>query len=91
MTATVHDLQCVPDACCCCLQVPLVVVTSWPDAVVDALETSLQSIKDGSYNVVLGSELVQPGEQLTREENALVGLLLPVLHPLSVVAHPVLA
>lgn len=53
-------------------QVPLVVVTSWPDAVVDALETSLQSIKDGNYNVVLGSELVQPGEQLTREENALV-------------------
>ena len=53
-------------------QVPVVVVTSFPDAVPEALETALASIKASSYNAVLGSELVQPGEELTREESALV-------------------
>ena len=54
------------------LQVPVVVVTSFPDAVPNALDTSLKSIKSSKYNVVLGSELVQLGEELSREENALV-------------------
>lgn len=53
-------------------QVPVVVVTSFPDAVPNALDTSLKSIKSSKYNVVLGSELVQLGEELSREENALV-------------------
>jgi hypothetical protein len=55
------------------VQVPVVVVTSFPDVVPDALAASLKSIKASKYAAVLGSELVQAGEKLTREENALVG------------------
>ncbi|EFN52179.1 hypothetical protein CHLNCDRAFT_139378 [Chlorella variabilis] len=53
-------------------QVPVVVVTSFPDAVPEALETALESIKSSKYSVVLGNELVNLGEELTREESALV-------------------
>ncbi|KAL4856629.1 hypothetical protein ACK3TF_003058 [Chlorella vulgaris] len=54
------------------IQIPVIVVTSFPDAVPEALETALQSITSRQYTVVLGSALVQPGEELTREESALV-------------------
>lgn len=54
------------------MQVPVVVVTSFPDAVPEALETALESIKSSKYSVVLGNELVNLGEELTREESALV-------------------
>jgi hypothetical protein len=57
------------------MQVPVVVVTSFPDAVPEALETALESMKSNNYNVVLGNELVRPGEELTREESALVSVL----------------
>ncbi|KAL4856628.1 O-fucosyltransferase 23 [Chlorella vulgaris] len=53
-------------------KIPVIVVTSFPDAVPEALETALQSITSRQYTVVLGSALVQPGEELTREESALV-------------------
>jgi hypothetical protein len=51
----------------------LVVVTSWPDAVPDVLDKALKSLKQHNYTVLLGSQLVQAGEELTREESALVG------------------
>ncbi|KAI3432339.1 hypothetical protein D9Q98_003897 [Chlorella vulgaris] len=54
----------------------VVVVTSFPDAVPEALETALESITSRKYTVVLGSALVQPGEELTREESALVAYYL---------------
>jgi hypothetical protein len=52
--------------------VPVVVVTSFPNAVPEALDSALESMKHHKYTVVLGSELAQPGQELTREESALV-------------------
>jgi hypothetical protein len=54
------------------IQIPVIVVTSFPDAVPEALETALESITSRKYQVVLGSALVQPGEVLMREESSLV-------------------
>lgn len=54
------------------LQVPVVVVTSFPDAVPEALDAVLKNIKEHKYNVVLGKDLTVEA-QLSREESALVG------------------
>ena len=53
-------------------QVPLVVTTSFPDAVPDLLQQVLASISGSGYRAVLGSELAA-GSGLSREESALVG------------------
>lgn len=55
-------------------QLPVVVVTSFPDAVKDVLEASLASIKEWKYTAVLGRDLVAgPDEaRLSREQRALV-------------------
>ena len=58
------------------LQVPLILTTSFPDAVAKPLETALASIKRKKYKVVLSSDLVHPGDELSREESALVGYYL---------------
>ena len=56
-------------------QVPLVVATSFPDAVPEALSTALDSIRSSEYgSVILGSDFAEAGQEaeLSREEGALV-------------------
>ena len=58
------------------LQVPLILTTSFPDAVAKPLDNAIASIKRKKYKVVLSSELVHAGDELSREESALVGYYL---------------
>lgn len=60
----------------CGLQVPLILTTSFPDAVTKPLEAAIGSIKSKQYQLVLSSELVQSEHELSREESALVGYYL---------------
>lgn len=53
-------------------QVPMVLVTSWPDAVPEVLNAAMASMKQHKYKLVLGNELMHHGEDLPREERALV-------------------
>ncbi|KAI7846355.1 hypothetical protein COHA_000192 [Chlorella ohadii] len=55
-------------------EVPVVVVTSFRDAVKDVLDAALQSIRGHKFVPVLGSELVRGKEEeaLSREQRALV-------------------
>jgi hypothetical protein len=53
----------------------LVVATSFPDAVPEALSTALYSIRSSEYgSVILGSDFAEAGQEaeLSREEGALV-------------------
>ena len=56
-------------------QLPLVVATSFPDAVPEALSTALDSIRSSEYgSLILGSDFAEEGQEaaLSREEGALV-------------------
>lgn len=52
-------------------EVPVLVVTSFPDAVPDALNATLKNIRDNKYQAVLGNELTLDAK-LEREESALL-------------------
>ncbi|KAL4434825.1 hypothetical protein ABPG77_005352 [Micractinium sp. CCAP 211/92] len=52
-------------------EVPLLVVTSFPDAIPEALSATLKNVREHKYQAVLGSDL-PGGEELSREESALV-------------------
>lgn len=52
-------------------QVPLLVVTSFPDAIPEALSATLKNVREHKYQAVLGSDL-PGGDELSREESALV-------------------
>ena len=53
-------------------QVPLILTTSFPDAVPANLRASVASVKQHKYDVVLSKNLVPRGQELSREEAALV-------------------